>query len=183
MHIMRTMSIVDTRDFANYLMEALPRAVRSPKFVHPRDRPFLSKAMVLVRKLLQSCGDDYSSALPVALTMKTRVLPSRHPSETWIYDQQLDKIIKTLLRHYDLRIREDPDLFWNFAACFREVVNHVWQNQSKGTFSMKLIDALRDNAEVEIRRRTMVAINGRLPAELADLLVEFAMWAEEMPAW
>ena len=192
MHIMETMSIVDAPDFANYLIEALPRAVKRPEPKHESfsEKPFMAKAMVLVIKLLQSCGDDYSVVLPVVITTKTRVLPCRSPRNPtkihfhdWEY-VELDHMVETLLRHHDVQIKENPDLFWNFAAGFRQIFDHACKIRRKGKdieHMMGMINALRDKAIVEIRRRTMLAINGRLPAELADLLVEFAMLAEEVP--
>lgn len=90
-------------------------------------------------------------------------------------------MIETLMRHHDFQIKKDPDVFWNLASGFRQTSRHARKHRRYRSASMSLVHALRDKAEVEIRRRTMLAINGRLPAELADLLVEFAMLAEEVP--
>ncbi|KAK5737813.1 hypothetical protein LTR17_006461 [Elasticomyces elasticus] len=122
--------------------------------------------------------------------------------------EELDEVIHALVdapedHRYDPPDSEKGIQYWNIASAARTLLaayqdegygcslgdvsstsSDYWYNEEKclHVHSAKLLDWLQKKAWGEIRSNVMRVVGGRLPVELADSIVDFALEGEQIPA-
>ncbi|CAK4018074.1 Hypothetical predicted protein [Lecanosticta acicola] len=185
--ILNTMDFPDVPDFCAYLEETLPLAAAKRRPDHEYSgRRFVGKVHLLLQRVMQGYANNYPLALSLFVVVKSKVLQRSNPRVLRAYpteEKYVNDTINWLLDQRDLH--GSPDEYWDFATHWRAML-HTWKpssphfNGGLGAL-LDLLERFRQKAESEIRHRTLIAVNGRLPTELADLVFEFAMLVEEVP--
>ncbi|KAH3905628.1 hypothetical protein HBH56_216060 [Parastagonospora nodorum] len=135
-------------------------------------------------------ADTWIASAQLTITAKTDILQS--PTQTTILDS-------TLLHHhaqYDCYLRQmlterfDKLRYVNAAKACREVRERMNRHEceayedEKCVFNILLptLEILQGRAKYEVCHAVMLATGAILPAELADLVVEYTLLAEEVPS-
>lgn len=183
--MLKMMHIPDPADFALYLQDLLPQAAMQPR--HDNEYggfPFASKMRLLLNRVLQDSRSDYSIALRLFIVVKAKVLiknKQRFRRSGFEREKQyIDDTLFWLLKQHDESSPERRQ-YWDFAASWRELVN-AWQDiETEPEVLLRLLGGLRQKAWSEVRWKTELAVQSRLPTELVDAVFEEAMLAEEIP--
>lgn len=176
------MRIRDFDDFACYLKETLPAAANEARPVHEPSRyAFTGKVKNLLDIALRSASHSTSFSLLATVKAKVFVLnrarvPPRH-LELPVADMDA-RLLQMLDVHSNIG---DKDEYWDFASSWRLLVTSWEDMASDAGPLLRVLDPIRKKAEKEIRCRSSLAVNMRLPQELADLIFEWAMVIEEVP--
>lgn len=180
--ILNTMRIPDYNDFAEYLKETLPRASNMWMPEHEYgELTFMGKVHMLLKMVITNAA--HRSAFSLLTTVKAKVYIVGHKRVTIrVLPKQVEYVDAQLLWLLDIHAQTaEQDEYWDFAESWRRLAI-AWEDMYvEPAFLMRLLGTIRAKAETEVRYRTNIAINARLPQELADLVFEKAMAVEEIP--
>lgn len=175
------MRICDFDDFAHYLKETLPAAAKNPRYAYETGYSFIGKVDTLLDITLRSASHAVSFSLLAVIKARVFVL-DRDRIPLRILTKRLPRLDADLLRFLDIHSAlDDRDEYWDFASSWRVLVSSWEEMASDAGPLLQVLEPIRKKAEREIRYRTDIAVNRRLPQELADLVFEHAMTVEEVP--
>lgn len=181
--MLSNMRIRDFDDFAHYLKETLPAAASKARPVYEQGSGyyFTGKVESLLDITLRSVSHPLSFSLLAVIKARVFIL-DRPRIPLRVLTKRLPRIDADLLRILDIHSSlDDRDDYWDFASSWRVLVSSWEEMASDAGPILQVLEPIRKKAEKEIRYRTDIAVNRRLPQELADLVFEHAMAVEEVP--
>jgi len=207
--MMNNRRVRDVGHFGRYVRQTIDDNLRRRRWTEKQDRDFLQKILFLLDRLQCTSGSAARyEAFHLGVYVKAKVLQKHQPdvytsSFGWA-DELLHAAIETCLQRHCCdgspapKTQKQFPVYYNCAAARRELWKEMtsvtpcyrtdpqWDSEEYHAGchhrrNLLTLEFIQKHAREEIRSNVLLAVGRHLPAELAELVIEATLEAEEVP--